>query len=122
MTAAEMQVDLVAAVRRLEAELDQMTSELIGVQDQLLAVFDLARAARRRLSLDAVLIDLVGEVQRLAGAELAFIVLSDPRTGELVCHPPVAENLCVFFKALHRWITTSGAPLVANAPTDLPCN
>src|SRR5215471_19608785 len=99
------QPDLAAEVQRLEAELDQMTSELIGVQDQLLAVFDLARAARRRLSLDAVLIDLVGEVQRLAGAELAFIVLADPRTGELVCHPHVAEDLRVFFKAVHRWTT-----------------
>jgi sigma-B regulation protein RsbU (phosphoserine phosphatase) len=120
LTARETQVDLSAEVRRLEAELDQMTSELIGVQDQLLAVFDLARAARRKLSLDAVLVDLVGEVRRLAGAELAFIVLADPRTGELICHPPVAEDLRVLYGAVHRWTTTSAAPLVANAPTDLP--
>ena len=120
MTARETQLDLAAEVRRLEAELDQMTSELIGVQDQLLAVFDLARAARRRLSLDAVLIDLVGEVQRLAGAELAFIVLADASTGQLVCHPPVTEDLRVFFEAVHRWTTTSASPLVANAPADLP--
>src|SRR5215472_2201124 len=120
MAAIPTQEDLVAEVRRLEAELDQMTSELIAVQDQLLAVFDLARAARRRLSLDAVLVDLVGEVKRLAGAELAFMVLADPHTGELVCHPPVAEDLRVFFEKVHHWTTKSQTPLVANAPTDLP--
>ena len=122
LTERETRLDPAAEVRRLEAELDQMTAELIGVQDQLLAVFDLARAARRRLSLDAVLTDLVGEVQRVAGAELAFIVLADPRTGELVCHPPVTEDLRVFFEAVQRWTTTSATPLVANAPSDLPGN
>jgi sigma-B regulation protein RsbU (phosphoserine phosphatase) len=121
-TTLATQLDLEAQVQRLESELEQMTTELIGVQDQLLAVFDLARAARRRLSLDSVLVDLVGEVQRLAGAELAFIVLADPRTGQLVCHPPVSVELQAFFEAVHRWTTASGAPLVANSPTDLPLN
>ncbi|MBV9175084.1 MAG: SpoIIE family protein phosphatase [Chloroflexi bacterium] len=119
-TTKEKVVDLAAEVQRLETELEQMTVELIGVQDQLLAVFDLARATRRGLNLDSVLVDLVEEVRRLAGAELAFVVLTDPRTDELVCHPPVVGELRALFELVHRWTTAAGASLVANAPTDLP--
>ena len=47
MPSPDVQVDVGAEVRRLESELEQMTAELIGVQDQLLAVFDLTRVTRR---------------------------------------------------------------------------
>jgi len=121
-TAAETAIDLAAKVQRLESELEQMTSELIGVQDQLLAVFDLTRATRRRLSLETVLVHLVEEVRRLTVAELAFIVLADPRSGELVCHPQADGERRRLFERVYRWAITSGASLVANDAADLPPN
>jgi sigma-B regulation protein RsbU (phosphoserine phosphatase) len=113
-------MDLAREVERLERELEQVTAELIDVQDQLLAVFDLTRATRRRLSLEAVLADLAKEVRRLTLAELAFIVLTDPRSGELVCHPVVVGERRAFFDRIHAWTTSSGSVLVANGPADLP--
>jgi sigma-B regulation protein RsbU (phosphoserine phosphatase) len=114
-------MDPAAEVERLERELEQVTAELIEVQDQLLAVFDLTRATRRRLSLGAVLADLTEEVRRLTVAELAFIVLTDPRTGELVCHPEtVIGARRAFFDQLHAWTTRTGSGLVVNSPADLP--
>ena len=76
--------ELVAEAVRLDDELQQMTGELIDAQDQLLALYGLARATRRRLSLDAVLTELVAEVRRLTGADVAFAALAETAGGSLV--------------------------------------
>jgi phosphoserine phosphatase RsbU/P len=105
---------------RLEDELQRMTGELIDVQDQLLAVFDLARATRRHLSLDAVLTELVAEICRLTDAELAFTVVPDAEQGRLVCHPAPPDERRDVLRHVWKWTTSSGVPLVANAVADNP--
>jgi sigma-B regulation protein RsbU (phosphoserine phosphatase) len=113
--------DPAAEIARLEGELEQMTTELIEIQDQHLAVLDLARATRRRVGLDEVLADLIREVSRLAGTEMAFAVLPDTRGGdELVCYPPATADLTALLEEVHTWSTTTGQPLIANSNADLP--
>ncbi|HEY1296652.1 MAG TPA: GAF domain-containing SpoIIE family protein phosphatase [Chloroflexota bacterium] len=113
---------LAAETVRLDDELQQMTGELIDAQDQLLALYGLAKATRRRLSLDAVLIELVAEVRRLTGAELAFAALGESAGGRLVVYPREGS---IHQDALWRasaWIRDTRVPLVANTPLDLPAD
>jgi sigma-B regulation protein RsbU (phosphoserine phosphatase) len=112
--------ELLAEAVRLDDELRRMTGELIDAQDQLLALYGLAKATRRRLSLDAVLTDLVAEVGRLTGAELAFAALSEAAGRRLVVYPRDGH---VHQSALWRafaWVNASRAPLIANNALDLP--
>lgn len=118
---AEAEAALLAQTLSLEDELQRMTGELIETQDQLLAVFDLLRATRRRLSLDAVLADLVGEVRRLTAGERAFAVLGLDPYRRLVCDPePVAPEQVALIERLCSWTRESGAPFLSNSPGDLP--
>jgi sigma-B regulation protein RsbU (phosphoserine phosphatase) len=113
---------LVAETVRLDDELRQMTGELIDAQDQLLAVYGLAKATRRRLGLDAVLIELVAEVRRLTGAAVAFAALGESAGGRLVVYP--RDNLA-HQDALWRasaWTTDAHVNLVANSRLDLPAD
>jgi sigma-B regulation protein RsbU (phosphoserine phosphatase) len=115
-----LDADLVAAVVRLDNELHQMTGELIDAQDQLLALYGLAKVTRRRLSLDAVLTELVAEVQRLTGAELAFAALAESAGGKLVVYPQEGAVRHVALWRAFDWVSDAHAPLVANASDDLP--
>ncbi|MBV9323201.1 MAG: SpoIIE family protein phosphatase [Chloroflexi bacterium] len=111
---------LVAEAVRLDDELRQMTGELIDAQDQLLALYGLAKATRRRLSLDAVLAELVAEVSRLTGAELAFAALSEAAGGRLVVYPDAGSAHEAALWQANAWVDTSRAALIANTPLDLP--
>jgi serine phosphatase RsbU (regulator of sigma subunit) len=112
--------ELLAEAMRLDGDLEQMIGELIDAQDQLLALYDLANATRRQLSLDAVLTELVAEVQRLTNAELAFAALTDSAGGRLVVYPAERdEHQATLWRAFERARSTQ-TPLVASTAMDLP--
>ena len=105
---------------RLDDELQQMTGELIDAQDQLLALYGLARATRRRLSLDAVLTELVAEVRRLTGADVAFAALAESAGGSLVMDPSGDHTPQATLWRAFDWVSRLQTPLVANSTGDLP--
>jgi sigma-B regulation protein RsbU (phosphoserine phosphatase) len=111
---------LVAEAVRLDDELQQMTGELIDAQDQLLALYGLAKATRRRLNVEEVLTELVAEVQRLTGAELAFVALAESAGGRLVVYPRAGYVHQDALRRASTLIRTSHEPLVANTSADLP--
>ncbi len=115
-----LDAELIAETMRLDDELRQMTGELIDAQDQLLALYGLAKATRRRLSLDAVLTELVAEVQRLTAAELAFAALAESAGGRLVVYPREGSIQQLALWRAFEWVSESHTPLVANASYDLP--
>ena len=112
--------ELVAEAVRLDDELQQMTGELIDAQDQLLALYGLARATRRRLSLDAVLTELVAEVRRLTGADVAFAALAESAGGSLVMDPSGDHTPQATLWRAFDWVSRLQTPLVANSTGDLP--
>lgn len=61
----------------IESELDDMTGDMIGLQDQLLALYDLTQSARYKLDLSDMLDLLVRESSRLTGAWGGFAVFLD---------------------------------------------
>jgi len=67
-----------APVEELERDLNAVTAELVDVQDQLLAVYNLAGALRGYLEQDPLLAALLGEAARLVGATGGFASLGDP--------------------------------------------
>jgi sigma-B regulation protein RsbU (phosphoserine phosphatase) len=116
----EADAELFAAALQLDDELRQMTGELIDAQDQLLALYGLAKATRRRLSLDAVLADLVAEVARLSGAELAFAALSEVAGGRLVVYPREGHAHEATLWRAFAWTDDHHSSLIANTRFDLP--
>lgn len=61
----------------LETELEDMTGDMIGLQDQLLALYDLTQAARYKLNLHDMFDLLAREIIRLTGADGTFAVMLD---------------------------------------------
>jgi sigma-B regulation protein RsbU (phosphoserine phosphatase) len=74
------------ALGELERDLDAVTGELVEVQDQLLAMYDLAGALRGYLEPDALLAVLVSEAMRLVGTAGGFAALGDDE-GRAVTSP-----------------------------------
>ena len=68
---------LVATVLNAESQLREMTVDLADCQDQLVAVFDLARASQGQIDIDDVLSTLVSEASDLTQAYGAFVLFSD---------------------------------------------
>lgn len=56
---------------QVEAEIDDITNELIEAQDQLLALYDLARSTRSHLSIGEILASLAREAARLVKTRAA---------------------------------------------------
>lgn len=79
------EADLLGRLLGVEAELEDMTADLIERQDQLLALYDLARSFRSQLGLDAVLGTLAREAARLVGTAAASALLLTP-AGPVVAH------------------------------------
>ena len=65
---------------RSERESDLLAAELADRQDQLLALYDLARSSRNKLDLPVTLQTVAAEMRRLLKADLGFIALL-PETG-----------------------------------------
>ncbi|MBV9357913.1 MAG: hypothetical protein JO023_20580, partial [Chloroflexi bacterium] len=115
-----MEAELIAEASALDDELQRMTGELIDAQDQLLAMYGLAQVTRRRLSLDAVLSELVGELQRLTGAELAFAALGPRPDVRLVCFPAVGDEYRPVLQRAFDWTTGSQRPLIVSPSQRAP--
>ena len=75
----QAEAGLIAEIVKLEAELDSMTAELVQVQDQQIAFYNLSQTGRNSLNLDEVMQPFVEEVLRLIKAEGAFITLKHRR-------------------------------------------
>jgi hypothetical protein len=115
-----MEAELIAEATALDDELQRMTGELIDAQDQLLAMYGLAQVTRRRLSLDAVLTELVAELRRLTGAELAFAALGQPPGVRLVFFPSDADAYPPVFRRAFSWTTSNQRPLIVSASQRAP--
>jgi sigma-B regulation protein RsbU (phosphoserine phosphatase) len=74
---ARLQVDatMFGQLLELETELEDMTGDMIGLQDQLLALYDLTQASRYKLNLHDMFDLLAREVTRLTGAASAFAIM-----------------------------------------------
>ena len=111
---------LIAQLVQHESEMDGVAEELVQAQDQILALYDLARAARSHLGLSDTLAALACETARLVetdGAGVLFV----PAEGEptLGAHgaavPEVATLLAVFDR-----LPANGRPLVLSGPAAAP--
>ncbi len=65
----------IGALIRSERDADLLAAELVDRQDEILALYDLARSSRSKLDLPQTLQTLVGETGRLLKADLGFIAL-----------------------------------------------
>lgn len=70
-----------------DAELEAMTDDLLESQDQLVALYDLARSTKDLLSVDAVLASVTREAARLVRAEAAFAIVASTDPPCIVHHP-----------------------------------
>jgi sigma-B regulation protein RsbU (phosphoserine phosphatase) len=101
-------------IARLEDELQQMTSELIDAQDQILALYDLSKSTRSHLGIIETLRSIAGESARLLRAEGAVMLLSPT----LVHSPaPLVDDAALL--AYFREVQASGREVVLNSG-DLP--
>ena len=71
---------LLALLAQQERDLDAVAEDLVQAQDQLLALYDLSRAARSHLSLPDTLTSLACETARLVATDGA-VILYAPATG-----------------------------------------
>ncbi|MBZ0287202.1 MAG: SpoIIE family protein phosphatase, partial [Anaerolineae bacterium] len=78
---------LIGQITALEAELNNMTQELIDNQDQLLALYDLTQSTRSSLETTEVLYALTREAARLIKAPAACAVLISNHPVEIVHFP-----------------------------------
>ena len=72
----------------VERDLEAVTTHLVEVQDQLLALVDLADALRGHLEPEPLLEALVDQAVRLVGATGAFVALPSPQGPPLVVRSP----------------------------------
>ncbi len=89
--AARLTVDaaLLSQWDQLETEMDNITNELIEAQDQILALYDLARSMRSHLSIADTLAALAHEAARLVKTEAAAaLVWPEGESPTIVQHPP----------------------------------
>lgn len=77
---ARLDADMALLQRILDAEteFDEMTTELVNYQDQLLAMYDLGRIPRAYIDMPSMMDSFVKESAKLMGAESAVILLELP--------------------------------------------
>ena len=78
---------LLGRIVAADAELEAMADDLLESQDQLVALYDLARSTKDLLSVDAVLASVTREAARLVRAEAAFAILASTDPPTIVQHP-----------------------------------
>jgi sigma-B regulation protein RsbU (phosphoserine phosphatase) len=76
----EVDAATLAALIRSERDADLLAAELVDRQDEILALYDLARSSRNKLDLPLTLQTVAAEMGRLLKAHLGFIALV-PETG-----------------------------------------
>jgi sigma-B regulation protein RsbU (phosphoserine phosphatase) len=78
------------ALIRSEHDGDLLAAELVDRQDEILALYDLARSSRNKLDLPVTLQTVAAEMRRLLKADLGFIaLLPDTGTPHVVTAPEV---------------------------------
>lgn len=118
---------LLGAALDYDAQLQRMTAELAECQDQLVAVFELARAARGRIDIDDVLAILVAEARDLAGAVSATVAfehdddLRIARSGQDVeLDRARLRNLLGAVRSTGRSIQLPSSELLGSSPETAP--
>ena len=71
----EADAAMIAAIVRSERDGDLLAAELVDRQDEILALYDLARSSRNKLDLPVTLQTVAEEMRRLLKADLGFIAL-----------------------------------------------
>ncbi|TMC05067.1 MAG: serine/threonine-protein phosphatase [Chloroflexi bacterium] len=94
-------------------ELDALTSELIEVQDQLLAIYELAQVMRGQLEPEPLLDALVGEAGKLVRAEGGFAALEPAAGVPLLVRSPGSPLDLPGERELARAFGTGLAPAVS---------
>jgi len=115
---------MIARLAQLEDELEDMTSELIDTQDQILALYDLTRAVRSHLNLEDTLKELASAAARLVKTTGAFAILALPdRLPQVAQQPHTGMNSNALL-AVFNDVQSSGQELLLNdlsnaGPADL---
>ena len=80
--------ETIAALIRSERDGDLLADELVDRQDEILALYDLARSSRNKLDLPLTLQTVATEMGRLLKADLGFIaLLADEARPQVVTSP-----------------------------------
>ncbi|MEM8532929.1 MAG: SpoIIE family protein phosphatase [Chloroflexota bacterium] len=107
---------LIAHILKLEQEVQQLATELTNVQDQMVALCDLAQSTHSHMGVSATLQILAHEIARLAPAENVALIFES----QIACHPePSIETdiLLDYFRLVLAtgrefvWRTTDGMSL-----------
>jgi sigma-B regulation protein RsbU (phosphoserine phosphatase) len=86
----EADAHAIAGLIRSERDGDLLAAELVDRQDEILALYDLARSSRNKLDLQLTLQTVAAEMRRLLKAELGFIaLLQEGRSPQIVTAPEV---------------------------------
>ena len=84
----EADAHALAALIRSERDADLLAAELVDRQDEILALYDLARSSRNKLELPVTLETVAAEMRRLLKADVGFIALPrDSRSPQIVVSP-----------------------------------
>lgn len=125
----QIAVDIVGITRNIHTQIDHAHKELKGMSDQLTQVERLLRTftlITSSLELDKVLEEVMDTVISLTGAERAYLMLRDKKTGELTIsvarnwdRESLADSDAVFSRSVvQRALTEGKAVITTNAATD----
>jgi sigma-B regulation protein RsbU (phosphoserine phosphatase) len=108
------------ASRARDEELDALVSELVEVQDQLLAIYGLAQVMRGQLDPEPLLEALVGEAGRLTRAESGFAALDPASDVPLIVRSPGSPLDAARVRELARAFRAGAAATVIAPPGERP--
>jgi sigma-B regulation protein RsbU (phosphoserine phosphatase) len=80
-------VRVLAQLIRLEDDLEDVTAELVESQDQLIALYDLARSTRSHLDVRETLEALARTTARLVTVQASFMLIESANNSEMVSQP-----------------------------------
>ncbi|MCB0010910.1 MAG: PP2C family protein-serine/threonine phosphatase [Anaerolineales bacterium] len=109
----ETDASLFEHIYQLEHELDQMTEEMVGQQEQLVGLYQLTQSSRNHLSVDQIVRSLADATASLIGAETAFITCRETRTGGLINYYPEPPASPAVHEALQE-LTAAHTELLIN--------
>lgn len=107
---------LLARLLQLEGELESMTVELIDAQDQILALYQLARSVRENLTIEETLQTLASEAAQLVKVDVAGLVMTPALQ---VQHPRDALDDSLIAPLFQR-VLSEQREILLNDPEHLP--
>lgn len=114
----EGDANLISHILKLEQEVQQLSTELTNVQDQMVALCDLAQSTHSPLGVTATLQMLAREIMRLTPTESVALIFES----QVACHPtpPIETDILLdYFRLVLAtgrefvWRTTDGMSLPA---------